>query len=455
MNTEKKVARVLPWMMLVMISASSLLNAFSIIPALLAHYFNVNAATMSWQTVVITLAMGVAGIVYATLADYISIRRLMIIGLTLMTVGLLLGFFFSHNLLLVIIASALATLGGQSANALLLVTAVRYLSKEASDRYFGYYSACINAAQLLGVLLGGFLTSWIGWRYLFIFPLISVMTIYFVLKYLPEDSKLATQKLDILGISLLTLFTFLLSLFFNQNSWTVLVLAIIVLVGLCFYISHHANAFVNPAFFKNKRYTITIILGGLVNSLLVAYPFMFSFLCTSIYHLQPLQVSEILIPSYIIAILVATFASNLAKHLGLECTILSSLALIIAGLLLDAAFLESGVIILIIASSIFSGGMALFSPQIQALMFSALPEDKVGVGSGIYGLVFSTSMSLGTAITGTLLAAKWLHTPSIFPFLSPSAVSFSNILLLFIIWIIATIILTLSSRKILFGGNQK
>ncbi|NLR10528.1 MULTISPECIES: MFS transporter [Lactobacillaceae] len=454
MNVEKKVTRVLPWMMLVMVSASSLLNAFSIIPALLAHYFRVDAATMSWQTVVITLSMGVAGIVYATLADYISIRQLMSVGLALMTGGLLLGFFFSHNLLLVIIASALATLGGQSANALLLVTAVRYLSKEASDRYFGYYSACINAAQLLGVLLGGFLTSWIGWRYLFIFPLISVVTIYFVLKYLPKDSKLSSQKLDIFGISLLTIFTFLLSLFFNQHSWLVLLLAIVVLIGLYLHISHHANAFVSLDFFKNKRYTLAIILGGLVNSLLVAYPFMFSFLCAAIYHTQPLQVSEILIPSYIIAILVATFASNVAKLWGLEHTVLISLALILIGLLLGAAFLESGVWILVISSSIFSGGMALFAPQVQALMFSALPEDKVGVGSGIYGLVFSTSMSLGTAITGTLLAAKWLHTPSIFPFLSTKSVSFSNLLLLFIIWIMLTLGLTLGTRKTLFGGNE-
>lgn len=455
MGEKNSVYKIMPLMMMVMICSASMLNAFSVIPSLLSREFGLPAAVISRQTVAITLAMGVGGIAYASLADYISIRKLLLAGISILTIGAFMGFFFHENFTIVVIASAIEIFGGQCSAATMLLAAVRYLSEERCNKYYGYYIACINCSQLLGVLLGGVVSSYVGWKYIFLVPLFSLMAVPGIVKYMPEDSKLADKKLDILGIGILSMFAFFLTFFFNGQDPLFLIIAVLLGIALVFYVKYRKNAFVKPDFFKNKKYTTTIILGGLINSLLVAYPFTFSFLAAALYGLESEAVSVILLPSYLAAMVVAGFVGRITARLGIRKSMLTALFVSFAALVVEAVLVEKGVVLLIICSCVFSGGLSLYSPAVQALVFQSLPADKAGVGSGIYGLIFNVGMALGAAIAGAMLGSRILQKNAMIPGVGESASIYSNILLIFSgVMVLGAIIVTLN-RETLFGKRDE
>lgn len=451
MEDKNSVYKVMPLMMLIMVCSASMLNAFSVIPSLLSQEFGLSAAVISRQTVAITLAMGVGGIAYASLADYISIRKLLLAGISILAIGGLTGFIFSGNFTVVVIASAIEIFGGQCSAATMLLAAVRYLDEQRCNKYYGYYIACINGSQLLGVLLGGVLSSYVGWKFIFLVPMFSLLALPRIIKYMPEDSRLTDKKMDILGIGLLSMFTFFLTFYFNGQNPLFLIIAAALCVSLVFYIKYRKNAFVKPEFFKNKKYTITIILGGLVNSLLVAYPFTFSFLAAALHRLDAGAVSMLLLPSYAVAMVAAALAGKITEKLGIHKSMMAALFISFTALVAEAAFMEKSVLLLVVCSCVFSAGLSLFSPTVQALIFQSLPADKTGVGSGIYGLIFNIAMSLGAAITGALLGSRILQKSAIIPGVGTGAFVYSNILLIFsMVMVVGAIIITLR-RKTLFG----
>ena len=46
-------------------------------------------------------------------------------------------------------------------------------------KYYGFNTACFSGGQLLGILLGGVFASYIGWKTLFIIPMLSLVSIPF------------------------------------------------------------------------------------------------------------------------------------------------------------------------------------------------------------------------------------------------------------------------------------
>lgn len=455
MQNKNYVYKVMPLLMLIMVCSASMLNAFSVIPSLLSQEFGLSAAIISRQTVAITLAMGVGGIAYASLADYVSIKRLLLVGICILSVGALMGFFFSGNFLMVVIASAVEIFGGQCSAATLLLVAVRYLDEQRCNKYYGYYMACINGSQLLGVLLGGVLASYVGWRYIFLFPLLSLLAIPSIIRYMPEDSKTSEQKVDILGIGILSMFTFFMTFYFNGQNILFLILAILLCIILCVYVKYRKNAFIKPDFFRNKKYTTAIILGGLMSSLLVAYPFLFSFLAAALHGLDAGTVSMLLLPSYAVAMVVAASAGKITAKLNIYKSMLIALFMSLVALIVEAIFMEKSVVLLVVGSCVFSAGLSLYSPTVQELIFQALPPDKTGVGSGIFGLIFNIGMSLGAAITGALLGSQILQQNTIIPGVGATAAIYSNILLAFTTVIILGAIIITVNKKTLFGKQEK
>lgn len=172
--------------------------------------------------------------IYATLSDSISIRKLIIFGVLIMCISSVLGFVFSHSFIMVVISRALQTFGGTSASALLIITVTKYLDEKTQVKYYGYNTACVQASMALGVLGGGFLSTYVSWRFLFLLPLITLLLVPSLLKNLPEDSKKTERKLDIAGISLISFITILLTLYFNNLNIILLLLSLFSIVLFVF-----------------------------------------------------------------------------------------------------------------------------------------------------------------------------------------------------------------------------
>lgn len=449
MNQEEKVKKVLPMVMLVFISSASMINVFNIISPQLTVDFAIDSATVSLLSMIAMLMVGVFSVIYSTLSDYISIKRLMLFGIILLNTGSLLAFIFSNsNFYVLLIASAMLIAGGTCGSGLMIIIATRYLKEKEHSKYYGYCTACVSASQACGILLGGFFATYVGWKYVYLIPIISLVALPSILKNLPDDSKKEKGKLDVVGLSILTAFTVMISLYFNYSKPINLLISIILLIILFVHITKSKNAFISIDLFKNSSFVTLIILVFFILGIQAAFSFLFSFMARDIYNVTLDKVSLIILPSYIIASLVGMVSGNITEKFGSLKTLFSAITFVIISLIVGAIGLDKNIFVLALCACMFAAGFALVYSPFMKLVISKLEPKQIGAGVGFFNLIASIGPSIMISFTGKLMVTDKLRSFS-FGLVNDKSIVFSNILFIYaIILVIALIVLSIAQKKL-------
>lgn len=449
MKDESKVQKVMPMIMLVFVLALSMQEAFNICAPIIVKDFKITSSDVSFISAIALLTMGVANIVYTALSDFISIKKLLVVGILIQTISSLAGIIFSNSFIAVIFFRALQMAGGSCAFALLILTATRYLEENVRMKYYGFNGACFSSGQMLGILFGGIFATYLGWKYLFFIPAMSIITIPAILKYLPEDSKEEKRKIDFLGIFLMATLALFISLYFNTLNSYLFMISIIIAAIFLFYISKNKNAFITIDFFRNWKYMLVILVVLITYLTQGSYSFLFSFMVSKVHGIEPSKISMILLPSYIVSMIIGILGSRITQKIGITRTLVTALGSMALGLILGSMFLDKSIALLIIVSCLFNGGFAILYTPIMTLVINSLPEKMRGTGVGFFNLAIKIASSTGIVITGKLLTVKFLQENSIISGVSSIGMVYSNILLVFLAIIFASFVTVNIIKKIL------
>ena len=449
MKDESKVQKVMPMIMLVFVLALSMQEAFNICAPIIVKDFKITSSDVSFISAIALLTMGVANIVYTALSDFISIKKLLVVGILIQTISSLAGIIFSNSFIAVIFFRALQMAGGSCAFALLILTATRYLDENVRMKYYGFNGACFSSGQMLGILFGGIFATYLGWKYLFFIPAMSIITIPAILKYLPEDSKEEKRKIDFLGIFLMATLALFISLYFNTLNSYLFMISIIIAGIFLFYINKNKNAFITIDFFRNWKYMLVILVVLITYLTQGSYSFLFSFMVSKVHGIEPSKISMILLPSYIVSMIIGILGSRITQKIGITKTLVTALGSMAIGLILGSMFLDKSIALLIIVSCLFNGGFAILYTPIMTLVINFLPEKMRGTGVGFFNLAIKIASSTGIVITGKLLTVKFLQENSIISGVSSVGMVYSNILLVFLAIIFASFVTVNIIKKIL------
>lgn len=431
MEKENNVQKAMPMIMLAFILAGSLQEAFNICAPIITSDFNISSSDVSLLSAVAMLTMGVAYVVYTALSDFVSIKKLLIVGITIQVAGSIAGMLFSNSFLAVIFFRALQMAGGTASSALLILTATRYLNEHTRMKYYGYNTACFSGGQMIGIFLGGIFATYLGWKYLFIIPALSAVCIPFIIKYLPEDSKDEKTKIDFLGIFLLATLALFISLYFNLMDVRVLGVSGIIAAIFFIYISKNKKAFITIDFFKNWKYILIILVVIITYSTQGSYSFLFSFMTSHVYGVEASKISMMLLPSYAVSMGIGIMGSKITQKIGVTKTLIMGLGSMAGGLLLGSFFLGKSIAPLILMSCMFNGGFAILYTPIMTLVINSLPEKMRGTGLGFFNLCIKITSSTGIVITGKLLTVDAFKNKAIFSSIAETGIIYSNILLIF------------------------
>lgn len=445
---KQEVKKAMPMIMLAFVLAGSMQEALNISAPLIIKDYAIDSAAVSMIAAVAMLTMGVSYVFYTALSDYISIKKLLIIGTLISAVGSLGAVFLSQSFIWLVIFRAIQMAGGTSASALLILTATRYLDVNTRMKYYGYNTACFSGGQIVGILAGGLFASYLEWKYLLILPLVSIITIPFVIKYLPDDAGEGKRKIDFIGISLLAGLSLLISLYFNLMNTNILLLAVVLAVVFLLYISKNNNAFITIDFFKNKSYMLVMLIVLVTYITQGSYSFLFSFMASNIYQIQPSQISMVLLPSYFVSMIIGIFGGRITQKVGVFPTLNLGLGSMFVGLLIGSFYLDKSLIVLLLVSTLFNGGFSILYTPVMTLVMDSLPETMRGTGLGFFNLCIKITSSSGIVITGRMLASPSLQKHSIIQGVSQSAVVYSNVLLAFLLMAVISILtINLGKRK--------
>ena len=133
---------------------------------------------------------------------------------------------------------------------------------------------------------------------------------------------------------------------------------------------------------------------------------LFSFLISDVYGYNLGEVSLLLIPGYIAAVIVGTLTGKIAKHLTSKQAITIALIAIVVSLLVPALLVDKGVVIFVISMILFGMAFALMYGPLVSTAIQRVPVANSGIGIGFYNLTINIAVPVGIAYTATLMKVQ-------------------------------------------------
>jgi EmrB/QacA subfamily drug resistance transporter len=380
---------------------------------------------LQWVVTGYALTFGGFLLLGGKLADRIGRRQVFIVGAVLFAVASFLGG-VAENQTLLIAARGLQGLGGafMSPAALSLLTVVFPEGKER-DRALGLWAAVTAGGAALGLILGGVLTEYLSWRWVFFVNVpIAVLAVVGALKFVPESRDESARGFDVPGAILVT--GGLMSLVYglvqvNEDDVSSFAKTAYFLVsaGLLtgFTVVQRRAAFPLVPFrlFRNRS-----VLGADLGALLIGAGIfgIFFFLALWMQILNdysPVKAGLAFLPMTLLIGVGAGISANLLGRIGPRPLLLTGPALGAVGLLHLAIRLEpdsSYVRVVLPSLGLVAIGMGLAFVALTSAAVAGVPHEDAGIASALLNAGQQVGGALGLAV---LTAVSTSRTKELLP----------------------------------------
>jgi EmrB/QacA subfamily drug resistance transporter len=386
---------------------------------------------LQWVVTAYTLTFGGFLLLGGKIADRVGRRTIFMSGAILFAAASLLGG-LSGNLGLLIAARAVQGIGGalMSPAALSLLTVV-FREGEERNRALGIWAAITAGGAALGLILGGVLTEYASWRWVFLVNLpIAALAVFGALRFVPESRDERAVGFDIPGAFLVT--GGLMALVYalvkgNDYGWgdvktlTWLGVALVCVVAFIKVQLTSKNPLVPFRIFRNRS-----ALGADVGSLLIgagifAIFFFLILWMQAINHWSPIQSGLAFLPMTLLIGVGAGIGSKLLGNIGPRPLLffgplLASAGLLQLGLRLHADSSYVGVVLPALAC--VAGGMGFTFVALTSSAVAGVPQEDAGIASALLNAGQQVGGAIGLAV---LTAVSTAHTTGILNGLGASA----------------------------------
>lgn len=374
-------------------------------------------------TAIPLVILGVVSVIYGSLGDYVSLRKLMLVGFVLIVIGSAIGLAFSFNIWGVVLARAIQTAGAQVAGSVFLVVTTKYADPAKKVLYFGIFTASYQLSTAIGVLAGGFIIE-VDWVWLFAIPLLAVIAMPSILKHLPAAAEGKT-RIDVAGFSIAAVMIGALVLFFNGMNlvWLGTFVVMVILFGI--YINKAPNPFITPEFLRNRRFLLSTGLYVFYFGTYALTPLL-TVAGIALFGQSAASMSLVLLAGYIAGTIGGTSSGAVVARIGRTAALTLAGGLMLAGPLLAAFTLDKGLIWIAISAVLAFGGMGtMYSPLVDTVL-GTVDVTESGRGVGINDLLMNVSPSIGIALLGPLMSGTTMAFLGM-PGVSAEAANFSGI----------------------------
>ncbi len=361
------------------------------------------------------IILGIVCFIYGSLGDFVSLKKLVTIGLTSLFIGSVFGFVanscFEPNLWTVIAARIMQTTGEQVAGSSFLVIATKYLRNDLKVIFFGLFTASYQLSACIGVFSAGLLSS-IAWQYLFLIPALTILILPALLHYLPTKNGNG-KKIDVVGFTVFGFAVASLTLFISYRNLLMLISAIILFIIFGIYISKAKEPFVTPAFFKNIRWLSGIILMGIIYFTNYCISPLFNRVGKTLYNMTTSQIASYLVWAFIVAAIFGSCSGLIISRIGRKTGLLLAIMFILCGWIGIAVLINSGFLAIALCACVYYAGCGMVYSPLASTILSSLPVEESGRGCGMNDLAISVSASVGVVIFDGILDKNMLSGNSI------------------------------------------
>jgi EmrB/QacA subfamily drug resistance transporter len=380
-------------------------------------------ADLQWVLSAYALTFGGFLLLGGRAADLLGRRRVFMVGVALFTLAsLACGLSASEGAL--IAARAVQGLGA----AILSPSALSIISttfEEGAERTkaLGIWGAVRGGGAAVGELMGGVLTKWLGWEWIFFVNVPVGAAVLLVTRRIVRESRaqVATRQYDAAGAVLITSALVLLVYALTRadtvgwsSAQTLLVLAASAILLAAFVaVELRSKAPLVPLgiFLRLRTLTGANVVGFLLGGLTFAMFFMLSLYMQRVLGLSPLQAGAGYLAVALTAIASAGVAQALVTRVGVKPTMAVGLALMALGNVWFTQVSANGSYSVDLLPGFFAIGVGIgfaFVPVSIAALAGVQPVEA-GLASGLINTSQQIGGALGVAVFSTVSTTRTSH----------------------------------------------
>ncbi len=342
-----------------------------------------------------------------------SSRWILLFGVTSLLAGLAV-----NEVMLVVARAGQGLAGAVVSPAALALLTTTFREGDGRNRALGVFGAVASAGGASGLLLGGVLTEWAGWRWVFLVNVpIAVTAAVVAPLVLPGTRTGGGRRLDIAGALTVTLALVGLIYGLTRSEQTGVrdPLAVAALVGAvaggaAFVLVERrtTDPLVPLRLFRLPTLAGADLTSFAVSTLVSSTPFFLSLYIQRVLELSPARTGLAFLPMALVIMAASALAARLAGPLGVRPLLVAGLAaLIVAALLLSRVPVDGGYLADVLPGmTLFAVGLGVSYTATTIGGTAGVPDVDQGLAGGLLTTFNQVGGAVGLAVLATVAAAN-------------------------------------------------
>ena len=369
--------------------------------------------TIIWVILVYLLVSTLLTTQLGRIGDIFGRARLYIAGFAVFTVASVLCGLASSDSFLI------ASRAGQAVGASLMLAnsgaiIADHFPPERRGRAFGYTSLGWNLGAILGILLGGAITTYLGWRYIFFINApIGAIAVWLALRNLHDVERHRTA-LDLPGFALLGSALGLIaygaidfaSYGLRSLNEACLGVGLVLLAPFLWWERRATAPLLDLRLFRQRMLTYSLASSFLQGMGYLSVIFLLTMYLQGVRGLSPLNAALLLVPGYVIGGALAPYMGRLADRLGARLLATAGILLMLAAVLAYASLRVGSPLGFVVGISMIAGvGSGMFWPANNAAIMANAPRGSYGAVAGLRSMLANTGTLLSFVLAITIASA--------------------------------------------------
>jgi EmrB/QacA subfamily drug resistance transporter len=382
------------------------------VPAM-ARSLGVTPLSMNLAVTTYVLALAMFIPVSGWFADRFGARRIFALALLIFTIGsILCG--LAVNFPMLIATRALQGFGGAMMTPVGRLILIRSFPRSQLVTAMTYMTLPAIVGPLIGPVLGGFLTTYLSWRWIFYVNVpFGLIGMAMALKFIEDTKPNASVKFDFPGFLMVGIgFTLLEFGIENIGRPAIplpgivgaLVAAVLLLAGFGFYARRVTAPAVDLTLFRDRSFRIGTLAGGLARVGLNGVPFLLPLMLQIGFGLSPIVSGSLTFVSAISALFIRPVSTRMLRKFGFDRVLTWSAvggAILVGGFALIGPATPYWIIILYVFVFGLARGAQFMTSN--TLSYSDVPGAQLSRATSLGGVIQQLSVSFGVSIGAMLL----------------------------------------------------
>jgi EmrB/QacA subfamily drug resistance transporter len=369
-------------------------------------------ANLEWLITAYSLTFGGLLLFGGRTGDLYGKRRMFMIGITVFALSSLLGGLAQSDVWLIITRGMQGIGGAIAAPTALSLIATNFPEGRERNRAMGVYAAMSGGGGAVGLLLGGILTSYVSWRWIFFINVPIAAIVLFLAPRALNESETTSGHLDVPGA--LTVTGGMLALVYglsnaSTHSWTststlLFLGASVVLLAAFGLLERRSKEPLMPfSIFKNRNRSGSY---GLMLCIGIALFSMFYFLTQFLQNVQgwsAVKTGVGFLPMTFGIIVAAGLSSRYVGKIGIRIPLLVGPAMAVVGMLWITRITPTSSYLVILGPLVIIAlGMGLTFVPITLSAVAGVEPHEAGLASALLNTMQQVGGALGLAVLATV-----------------------------------------------------